>query len=134
MSQWEELKLASRVEKILKSQSYDRDDEHHLLGGGCFLTSYQIACILIEQDSNLLKELDLQLGGEGTGEHKSLAQYVARNLSQYCLKNPTGNIEGAFLSTSHVVELEFIAEGLIENIRSSIFGEGKGISMFRLRS
>jgi len=121
MSRWKELEIGERVRDILAKVARDSKD-HHL--GTPFVTAYQLAIEFDRCHPELVKQLGLNVGGKGTGEHASLAQYLARELSQRLKRDAMENIEGAFLSRLHVASLRFSSE-----VESST----ENLSMFRLK-
>lgn len=107
----------------------DYNPEHHF--GRPFLTAYQIAIEFARRHPQIVAELGVPLGGQGTGQQNSLAQYLAGQLSRTVRGNPDGPIEGAFLSNQHLADVSFAAEG--GPIRSSLTDSGFPLSMFRWR-
>jgi hypothetical protein len=95
-----------------------------------FCTNDEMALGAVDE---LADTLGVDIGGQGTGRHTSLAQYLARELSQR-IKDPSRNfgIEGAQLSSVDMVELSFRRpDG--ELLRSSNIDSRYDLSMFRLR-
>ena len=72
------------------------EPDHHL--GRPFMSAYQIAIRFAEKHPNHDLVRTLPLGGKGTGTHQSLAQRIARFLSQAIQDETAGNIEGGFIS------------------------------------
>jgi len=70
------------------------------------------------------------VGGAGTGQKDSVAQYIARELSARIKAGTIRNIEGRFLWRSHLQTLEYDDEG--RTVQSSL-GDTWDASMFRLR-
>lgn len=128
MSFWEEQNIESKVISILEDVP-DAADEHHL--GRPFLTAYQIAIEFNERHPETVAKLGFPLGGAGTGEKNSVAQYLARRLSEYVKQNPGRRIEGGFLSNQHLNDISFTHENGI--IHSSLTGTSFTLSMFRLQ-
>ena len=104
MSEWEEHKFETRVRAILKEVA-EKSAEHHL--GVPFLTAYQIAIEFDRQHPEVAEKLGLLVGGKGIGERVSLAQKLARGLSQGTKSKKVHGIDGAFLSHVHVSSLMF---------------------------
>ena len=128
MSFWQEHKIESKVMLILQDVP-DGDDEHHI--GRPYLTAYQIAIEFARRHPVTVANLGWPIGGAGAGERNTLAQYLARWLSQYAKDHPNGPIEGGFLSNQHLHDISF---GLGEDvIHSSLTGTPFTLSMFRLR-
>ncbi len=125
-SQWEQHQIEDKVVRLLREVE---DESHHF--GQPFLTAYQLAIEFDTRHHDVVAQLGLQVGGAGTGEHTSLAQYLARCLSGRIRSNPRYPIEGAFLSSQFVRELSY--DHGSEVITSSLIGEGNNLSMFRIR-
>lgn len=77
MSYWEEYNIGDSVNQILVNVE---DDRHYF--GRPFLTAYQVAIEFANRYPDIVTRLDKQVGGAGTGEHTSLAQYLALELSK----------------------------------------------------
>ena len=75
--------------------------------GRPFLTAYQIAIEFARRHPDIVKELGWPVGGEGMGKRNTLAQYLARWLSQLVKDNPDGLVEGGFLSNQHLDDIRF---------------------------
>lgn len=103
---------------------YGSNPNHHL--GRSFLTAYQLAIEYHRQFGDLPGEPCLPIGGSGTGAHRSMAQQLARELSQRIRSGDIQDIEGGFLSSRNLSNIAFIGVG--EIIRPSV----KDISIFRL--
>ncbi|GAI86860.1 unnamed protein product [marine sediment metagenome] len=125
-SLWQQHNIENRVIQILGEVG---DDGHHF--GRPFLTAYQLAIEFDRRNHDIVTQLDLEVGGAGTGEYVSLAQYLARQLSGYIKNDPDYPIEGAFISNQFVKELSY-KHGDVE-VTSSLTGTGYSLSMFRLR-
>ena len=92
----------------LKSILEDCDEYepgHHL--GRPSMSAYQIAIRFQEKYLKHSLAEELTVGGVGTGEHKSLAQRIAKFLSQAIKKGKTTDIEGGFLSHERIETLSF---------------------------
>jgi hypothetical protein len=126
-SQWQQHNIEDRVIEILREV---QDDGHHF--GRPFLTAYQLAIEFDQRHHDIVTHLDLEVGGAGTGEYVSLAQYLARQLSGYIKNDLNYPIEGAFISNRNVRELRYNRGN--EIITSSVTGSGYSLSMFRLRT
>jgi hypothetical protein len=107
---------------------YYRDDHHF---GRPFLTPYQIAIEFARRHPVDFKAIGLPIGGAGTGEYNSLAQYIAQQLSQRMLKGELPDFEGGFISNNHLVEMSFDYEA--RTIVSSLTNTEYDLSLFRLR-
>ena len=126
MSFWEEYEIGDKVTQIL----VDVEDEGHHFGRP-FLTAYQLAIEFANRYSAIVARLDKQVGGAGTGEHTSIAQYLALELSRQIRDDSNYPIEGAFISNRYVRELSY-NHGK-KTIVSSLTGSQYSLSMFRLR-
>ena len=100
---------------------------HHL--GRPYMSAYQIAiCFARENPEHPLVQ-DLDVGGEGTGERRSLAQRIARFLSR-AAQDPGSEVDGAFISHQNIAEFSFDNNG--SRVRVSGLN-GPGHSIFRRR-
>lgn len=129
MSLWEELEIEEKIIQILREVK-KRAPIHHL--GRPFLTAYQIAIKFAENYPDEVNRLNLPVGGVGTGQHRSLAQYIARELSQRIKKRQITSVEGGFLSNDGIEELNFKFNNE-ETIQSSLKGDESALSLFRLK-
>ena len=125
MSIWEDYAIEARVRGILDVQA--REPGHHF--GRPFLTAYQIAISFAEGFRADYLLIGKQIGGKGTGPSHSLAQYLARELSDRIKNGRVTGIEGADLHGMHLKTLEYrSSEGDVE----SSAGPSSELSMFRL--
>ena len=100
---------------------------HHL--GRPFMSAYQIAILFADAHPGHHLVQTLAVGGEGTGERKSLTQRIARFLSEVA-KDPASKVEGGFISHQNVGDFWFDNKGN----RVQVSGlDGPGHSIFRLR-
>jgi hypothetical protein len=125
-SLWQQHNIGDRVIQILREVE---DEGHHF--GRPFLTAYQLAIEFDSRHHDIVTRLGKEVGGAGTGERTSLAQYLALQLSRQIRANPDYPIEGAFISNRNVRELSYNRGN--EIITSSVTGSGYSLSMFRLR-
>ena len=125
-SLWQQHNIENRVIQILREVEAGG---HHF--GRPFLTAYQLAIEFDRRHHDIVTQLDIEVGGAGTGEHVSLSQYLARQLSGHIHSNPNYPIEGAFISNRFVTELSYVFGQ--EHVTSSLTGTGLNLSMFRLR-
>ena len=123
-SAWEKYGLAEKLMRILDVESYDPD--HHF--GRPFLTAYQIAILFKNMYPEIYVRLNMPLGGKGTGIHHSLAQYLARMLSQHIRNGSLPGVEGRFLQMNNISSMEFDDFG--ESVEASSLSD---LSMFRLK-
>jgi len=126
MSFWQDNNIENRIVDILS----DVEDEGHHFGRP-FLTAYQLAIEFADRNPDIVARLGKQVGGAGTGEHTSIAQYLALELSRQIRDNPDYPVEGAFISNRYVRELSY--EHNEEMVTSSLTGTQYSLSMFRLR-
>lgn len=125
MSLWEDFSFEARIRDILDVAP--RRENHHF--GRPFLTAYQIAILFAEGHPEDADSIDKEIGGRDTGLSHSLAQYVARELSQRIGAGRLVGIEGRFLYGTHLKKLEYRSRrGDVE----SSTGTGSDLSMFRL--
>ncbi len=127
MSEWEELGIQSKIERILESASRE-SHEHHF--GSPFFTTYQIAIDYAEQYPEDLERMEYEVGGKDTGVHYSLSQYLAQQLSTKIKSGEITTIEGRFISNRYVSN--FIFDNKDVHVESSVTGKNASISMFRL--
>jgi len=126
MSYWDDFAIEERILDILRTVD---SQGHHL--GRPFLTSYQIAIEFDRRHHDIVINLNLPVGGAGVGQRSSLAQYLARELSQRIQSREMTDIEGGFLSSQHLEDISF--EGRDRVFHSSLMDSPVGVSMFRLR-
>ena len=70
--------MDSKISQILNVQSHDPN--HHF--GRPFLTPYQIAIKFQQQFPQDFQTIGKPIGGKGTGQQDSLAQYIGLELSR----------------------------------------------------
>lgn len=128
MSQWEDHHFEEHIREILQSVTYYRANHHF---GRPFLTAYQIAIEYARLYPDDVRQIGLPVGGIGTGGRNSLAQYIAGQLSRRMLSGELLDIEGGFISNSHLSEISFEHNG--HRIISSLTDTDYDLSMFRLR-
>lgn len=80
-------------------------DGHHMQRP--FLTAYQIAIEFSRRFPDHPSVRHLPLGGKDTGQYQSLAQTIARFLSQQLTSGGGQGIEGGFLSHQDIQSIEF---------------------------
>jgi len=125
MSLWEQHAIEARVAEILDIQSHN--PAHHF--GRPFLTPYQIAIEFQRRFPQDFASIGKPLGGKGTGQQDSLAQYLALELSKRISDRRITNIEGRFLHRANLYTLQYEDNGQI--IESSSM-QAYDLSMFRL--
>jgi hypothetical protein len=122
---WDALQMSAKISQILNVQSYDPG--HHF--GRPFLTPYQIAIRFQKQFPSDVSTIGKPIGGKGTGQQDSLAQYIALELSRRISDGRITSIEGRFLFQENLHTLQYeVGGGIIESspMRPS------DLSMFRL--
>jgi hypothetical protein len=125
MSQWDNLQMSTKISQILNVQSHD--PSHHF--GRPFLTPYQIAIRFQKQFPSDFSTIGKPIGGKGTGQQDSLAQYIALELSRRIRDGRISNIEGRFLYRENLHSLQYEGDGVI--VESSSM-QAFDLSMFRL--
>jgi hypothetical protein len=114
MTDWAKHSFADRIRDILAAAPAQ---EHHL--GRPFLSAYQIAIEFALRHPDALAEMDIPIGGVGSGP-RSLAQYIGRELSRRCGAGELPEIGGGFFSDLHLASLSFRYQG--QEIASSLRG------------
>lgn len=125
MSLWEQHQIETKILQILHVDSHN--PEHHF--GRPFLTPYQIAIEFHNRYPQQFADIGKPLGGKGTGQQDSLAQYIAQELSRRIKDQRITNIEGRFLHRAHLHSLQYKDDG--NTIESSSM-QAYDLSMFRL--
>ena len=106
----------------------DYEPGHRL--GRPYMSAYQIAICFARDHPEHPLVRELEVGGEGTGERRSLAQRIARFLSAQA-QTPGSQVDGAFISHQNIIEFTFDNNGS----RVSVSGlSGPGHSIFRRRA
>lgn len=114
-SQWLALNIEGKALSILEAAGAHAQ-AHHL--GRPFLTAYQIAIAFARRYPRATQELGLPIGGLGSGQRNSLAQYLARGLSRSIKAGRLPHVEGGFLSNDNLFDISFDVDGKI--VRSSL--------------
>ena len=127
-SKWQQYNLEALLTAILASVESRPTAGHHF--GPSYLTAYQLAIELKKRHPDVARALDYPLGGEGIGQHTSLAQYIGSELSRRIHNGEIMQIEGALLSDFHVAEVVFKYDGA--KIKSSLAGFGFDHALFRI--
>jgi hypothetical protein len=125
MDHWAQYNIYAKLRDILAAVSY----EHHF-GGRPFVTAYQLAIEFDKQYPTIVAALNLPIGGEGTGRHNSLSQYLAHQLSIRIKSGTITDIQGGFLGNLNLNSITF--NGPSGVITSSLTGSGYPVSIFRL--
>lgn len=123
-STWDEFQLEDKIFRILSVESHN--PEHHF--GRPFLTPYQIAIAFKNMFPDDFARIGKPVGGKGTGQQDSLAQYFALELSKRINGGSIQNIEGRFLHRKYLETLQYNDDG--EIVESSAM-QAYDLSMFR---
>ena len=129
MSVWEDHDVENKVVAVL-SDVHLVNDYHHF--GRPYMTAYQLAIHLDARYPQVAQALGVKVGGAGTGERTSLAQYLARELSRRIKNDRHHRVQGAFLSNEAVRELVYEG-GDGRSVVSSLTGTSFDLSLFRVR-
>jgi hypothetical protein len=122
---WSDFEIEDKITAILRDLQHD--DPHHF--GQPYASPYQIAISFAERYPDTFEHIGKAVGGRGTGQRTSLAQYLAQELSARIRDGIITHIEGAWLSGEFLREVEFNNQG--EPLYASI--SGYDLSLFRLR-
>jgi len=129
MTIWANHNVEERAIEVLRDVPLV-NEAHHF--GRPYMSAYQLAIELDHRYPDIAEALGYEVGGAGTGQHSSFAQYIARQLSGHIRDNEDYLVEGAFMSNVNVDTLSYRkADG--ELVTSSLTGSGFDLSMFRLR-
>lgn len=131
MSLWSEHDLTDKVVEILAGV-HCNNEVHHF--GRPYISSYQIAIEMERQFPDTVAAIGKPIGGAGTGQHNSLAQYLSNELSkQIKAQGVEHPVEGAFFSNENAAAVTFTgADGAV--ITSSLVGTDFDMALYRLRS
>lgn len=119
-----------QIEEILRACP-EYEDGHHL--GRPYMSAYQLAIAFSERHPEHQAVRALPIGGAGTAAHESLAQQIARFLSQSIAQGNSEEIEGAFISHLYMGSLTFNAPGRAPALETSTLRAKPAHSIFRLR-
>ncbi len=122
---WDDFEIEDKITAILRDLPYNED--HHF--GRPYASPYQIAIIFAERYPNTFERIGKPVGGRGTGQRTSLAQYLAQELAVRIRDELITHVEGAWLSAEYLRDVEFNNQG--EPLRASI--SGYDLSLFRLK-
>ncbi|MCB1001768.1 MAG: hypothetical protein KDB40_20925 [Acidimicrobiales bacterium] len=123
--------MTNRILTVLHGVQPNSPEGHHF--GRAFLSSYQIAIRLLDEDPALSDSLNLDVGGRGTGRHVSLAQYIGQNLSRQIKADRHHPVEGVFMSNELVRQVVYRRPGGEDDVVSSLAGTPYDMALFRLR-
>lgn len=131
MSIWEEHGLTEKISDVISAVHLNTDEPHPF--GRPYVTAYQIAIALEAMFPETVRSIGKPVGGKGIGQHNSLAQYLAGELSrQIKAQREDHPIEGAFVSNEHVSEIRYERDSG-ESVVSSLTGTPYDLAVFRLR-
>ncbi len=123
-------RLTSKVVEVLQGV-HRNNDEHHF--GRPYITAYQLAIELQRIHPETAETIGKPFGGSGVGQHNSLVQDLANELSRRIkAQGASFSVEGAFLSTENARAMTFTAANG-DAVTSSLVGTGFDLSLFRLR-
>lgn len=129
MSKWADHDIEAKVVEVL--QDVPINNEHHAFGRP-YMTAYQLAIELDRRYPEVRQALGYPLGGSGVGERNSLAQYLAKELSDRIRDGGAAYpVEGGFVSNVSVESIKYHSHDGSE-IVSSLTGTGYDLSMFRV--
>jgi len=129
MSVWDEQDVEQKVVEVLRDVPLT--NEHHAFGRP-FMTAYQLAIALDARFPEVRQALGYPLGGSGVGERNSLAQYLAKQLSDRIRDSDGAHpVQRGFVSSANVLNIKYRSHDGSE-IVSSLTGTGYDLSMFRL--
>jgi hypothetical protein len=127
---WSQLDLESLVVDVLTDVPCV-NDVHHF--GRPYVSAYQLAIELERRHPEVVAQIGKPIGGAGTGQHDSLSQYVANQLSREIrARGDAYPVQGAFLSNQNAREISFVRSNG-EPVISSLVGTQYDLSLFRLR-
>ena len=130
MSMWSDLQLEDRVVDVLADVP-TINDVHHF--GRPYVTAYQLAIRFERMFPAEFQAIGKPLGGRGTGQHNSLTQYLAGELSRQIKRHGKDyRIEGAFVSNRDARDFVF-TDLRGEAVHSSLVETDYDLSLFRLR-
>lgn len=130
MSIWADHDVEARVIEVLAAVPTTGQDHHF---GRPYMSAYQLAIDFHRRYPQVAQALGQPLGGAGVGERNSLAQYLAKQLSDRIRDDEDYPVEGAFLTNVDVETLRYRGPDGTP-ITSSLTDSGFDLSLFRLRN
>ena len=125
MSKWSDLDLEAKLTVILEGYRYAPP-----YSGCAFVTGYQLAIEFARRYPDETRQIGFPIGGAGTGQQNSLAQYLAHQLSTHIQSGAIMDMEMGYLSTRHLNDLSYAGdEGAIHASSRQPYD----IGVFRLR-
>jgi len=128
VSLWDQYGLEGKIRGILMGENYYNPNHHF---GKPFLSGYQIAIEFANRYPNIFKQLGYPIGGAGIQQQVSLAQYFSQQLSARINSGKITNIEGGFLSNTHLSDVIFTDNGY--PLHSSATKSGYALTIFRAK-
>ncbi|MFC0543026.1 hypothetical protein [Kutzneria chonburiensis] len=125
MTKWDELQVLDKVRAALAEVKPSPNGS-----GRPYLTAYQLAIRVDRAHPGLKHHFGGTVGGAGIGQHNSLTEYLAGQLTQRV--SADFPIERVALSNDDVATMTFKATGGGE-IANSLLGSEYPTSLFRLR-
>ena len=126
---WAEHDVEARILEVLGDVP-TTNDAHHF--GRPYMSAYQLAIELHRRYPAVAKALGRPVGGAGVGRRNSLAQYLAKQLSDRNRDDDHYPVEGAFITNQDVLRLSYQGPDGAP-VTSSLTGSGFELSLFRLR-
>lgn len=124
-SKWVQFNMEERIKEVLRELVSVNEEQHHF--GSPLFSPYQIAIEICIRDPHFLENSEMVIGGDGTGDAPSLARYIASELSRRIKNEEITDIEGFFLASEHLMEIEYRDPDGVEI-------EAKESSLFRLKN
>jgi hypothetical protein len=130
MSLWSQHDLTDKVVQIL-TDVHCNNEVHHF--GRPYVSAYQIAIEMQRRFPDTVAAIDKPIGGAGTGQHNSLAQYLSNELSKQIRAQGVDHpVEGAFFSNENARSITFTgADGNVST--SSLVGTDFDMALYRIR-
>jgi hypothetical protein len=125
VTKWDEFEVLDKVREALAEVEAPANGS-----GRPYLTAYQLAIRVDRAHPDLKDHFGGTVGGAGIGQHNSMVQYLAGQLTQ--LAGGDVRIERVALSNDGVASMTFKATGGGE-IANSLLGTEYPTSLFRLR-
>jgi len=127
MSQWDDLRMDSRISQVLDVQSHDKKNNY----GRPFLTPHQIALRFKALFPHEFSILGRPIESESTAKQDSLVQYIAQRLTKRIKDQIITDIEECCLYQNNLHSLQYDSG---EHIIDSSPAQAHGLSLYRLRN
>lgn len=125
MSQWDDLRMDSRISQVLDVQPHDK--KHH--SGRPFLTPHQIAIRFKALFPHEFSILGRPVESEGANKQESLVQYIAQRLSKRIRDQIITDIEECCLRRDNLHSLQYDTG---EHLIASSPSHSHDLSLYRL--